>query len=183
MASARKPGDHGQHGEQKETEQRALSIAAILAEDSTALVHLPMGKYAGRQEPKGTMNSRRTITFVPIILVCHICCVRRLATRSDDAQDEAPQKKQQMPTIDEYQPKSTLVTKEHKIERRKFRSSIFIVHHWNPTQKKWTGSSKRWIRSNLRVMVNLSGGTGEELKKTVAVMKGPILTGLWCSRT
>jgi len=28
---------------------------------------------------------------------------------------------------------------------------------------------------NLRVMVNLSGGTGEELKKTVAVMKEVIL--------
>jgi len=34
-------------------------------------------------------------------------------------QDQARQK-QQMPTIDEYQPKSTLVTKEHKIERAKF---------------------------------------------------------------
>lgn len=38
-----------------------------------------------------------------------------------------PQQSQRVPTIEEYNPKSTLVTKEHKPERAKFPSSIFTV--------------------------------------------------------
>jgi len=87
-------------------------------------------------------------------------------------QDEAPQKKQPTPTIDEYQPKSTLVTKEHKLERAKFPFIDIHSHHWNPTPEEVDRLVKEMDSINLRVMVNLSGGTGEELKGTVAVMKG-----------
>src|SRR5258708_20882679 len=79
---------------------------------------------------------------------------------------------QQTPTIDAYQPKSTLVTKEHKIERAKFPFVDIHSHHWNPTPEEVDRLVKEMDTINLRVMVNLSGGTGEELKKTVAVMKG-----------
>ena len=65
------------------------------------------------------MNSRRTITFFFVILVAILAALivwpRAVMTRQDQARQN-----QQMPTIDEYQPKSTLVTKEHKIERAKF---------------------------------------------------------------
>jgi len=71
-------------------------------------------------------------------------------------QDQAPQK-QETPTIDEYQPKSTLVTKEHRVERAKFPFIDIHSHHWNPTP----GEVDRLVREmdtiNLRVMVNLSG--------------------------
>src|SRR5258708_30523559 len=79
---------------------------------------------------------------------------------------------QQTPTIDAYQPKSTLVTKEHKIERAKFPFVDIHSHHWNPTPEEVVRLVKEMDTINLRVMVKVSGGTGEELKKTVGVMKG-----------
>jgi predicted TIM-barrel fold metal-dependent hydrolase len=45
-------------------------------------------------------------------------------------------------------------------------------HHWNPTAEHVDQVVKEMDTINMRVLVNLSGGTGEDLKKTVAVMKG-----------
>src|ERR1700736_5967930 len=77
-----------------------------------------------------------------------------------------------VPTIEEYQPKSTLVTPEHKVERAKYPFVDIHSHHWNPTAERVDQLVKEMDTINLRVLVNLSGGTGEELKKTVATMKG-----------
>jgi hypothetical protein len=38
-----------------------------------------------------------------------------------------------VPTIEEYQPKSTLLTPEHNIERAKYPFVDIHSHHWNPT--------------------------------------------------
>src|ERR1700756_1005652 len=81
------------------------------------------------------------------------------------------QQSQQVPTIEEYNPKSTLVTKEHKLERAKFPFIDIHSHHWNPTPEHVDQLVKEMETINLRVLVNLSGGTGEELRKTVATMK------------
>ena len=77
---------------------------------------------------------------------------------------------QQTPNIEEYNPKSTLVVKEHKIERAKFPFIDIHSHHWNPTPEHVDQLVKEMDTINLRVLVNLSGGTGEELRKTVATM-------------
>ncbi len=79
---------------------------------------------------------------------------------------------QQTLTIEEYEPKSTLVTKEHKIERAKFPFVDIHSHHNNPSPADVDKLVKEMDSINMRVMVNLSGGTGEQLKKNVAVMKG-----------
>src|SRR2546430_5898329 len=116
------------------------------------------------------MNSRRTIIFVSIILIASLAALIVWPRAAMTHQDQSPQR-QQTPTIDEYQPNSTLVTKEHKIERAKFPFIDIHSHHWNPTP----GEVDRLVREmdtiNLRVMVNLSGGTGEPLRQTVATMK------------
>jgi uncharacterized protein len=78
----------------------------------------------------------------------------------------------QTPTIEEYNPKSTLVVPEHKIQRTKFPFIDIHSHHWNPTPEHVDQLVKEMDTINLRVLVNLSGGTGDELKKTVATMKG-----------
>jgi uncharacterized protein len=93
----------------------------------------------------------------------------RLAGTRAQAQDPANGR---VPTIDEYQPKSTLVTAEHRIERAKYPFVDIHSHHWSPTPEHVDQVVKEMNTINLRVMVNLSGGTGEELKKTLAVMKG-----------
>src|SRR5262249_16960391 len=77
-----------------------------------------------------------------------------------------------LPTIEEYQPKSTLVTAEHKPQRAKYPFVDIHSHHWNPTPAHVDELVKEMDTINLRVLVNLSGGTGESLKKTLAVMKG-----------
>jgi len=77
-----------------------------------------------------------------------------------------------VPTIEEYQPKSTLVTGEHQPEHAKYPFVDIHSHHWNPTPEHVEALVKEMDTINLRVLVNLSGGTGESLKKTLAVMKG-----------
>jgi uncharacterized protein len=77
-----------------------------------------------------------------------------------------------VPTIEEYQPKSGLVTGEHKPEHAKYPFVDIHSHHWNPTPEHVDALVKEMDTINLRVLVNLSGGTGESLKKTLAVMKG-----------
>src|SRR5215467_9171492 len=87
-------------------------------------------------------------------------------------QDQSAKKYSQTPTIEEYQPTSTLVTKEHKIERAKFPFVDIHSHHWNPTAEDVDRLVREMDTINLRVMVNLSGGTSEQLRRTVATMKG-----------
>src|SRR5437899_12417169 len=117
------------------------------------------------------MNSRRTILLVSTIFVVTSAAFIVWPRAAMTQQGQSPQK-QQTPTIDEYQPKSTLVTKEHKIERAKFPFIHIHSHHWNPTPEEVDRLVKEMDTINLRVMVNLSGGTGEQLKNTVAMMKG-----------
>src|SRR5437016_2172984 len=78
----------------------------------------------------------------------------------------------QTPTIDQYNPKSTLVTKEHKLDHAKFPFIDIHSHHWNPTTEHVDQLVKEMDTINLRVLVNLSGGTGDQLRQTVAAMKG-----------
>lgn len=119
------------------------------------------------------MNSGRTFTLVAIIRMA-VCAILLLApgAAKTQQQPQAAQKGQPAPNIEEYQPKSTLVTKEHKIERAKFPFIDIHSHHWNPTPQEVDQLVKEMDTINLRVMVNLSGGTGEQLRQTVAVMKG-----------
>jgi uncharacterized protein len=77
-----------------------------------------------------------------------------------------------VPTIEEYQPKSTLLTPEHKPERAKYPFVDIHSHHWSPTPDHVNALVKEMDTINLRVLVNLSGGTGESLKNTLAAMKG-----------
>src|SRR4029077_17924077 len=118
------------------------------------------------------MKSPHTITILTIIAItfCGLLMAWPRAAKTQPEQ-EAPISKKE-PTINEYEPKSTLVTKEHKIERAKFPFIDIHSHHWNPTAQQVDQLVKEMDTINLQVMVNLSGGTGEELKRTVAAMKG-----------
>jgi predicted TIM-barrel fold metal-dependent hydrolase len=93
----------------------------------------------------------------------------RMAAWQSQAQDAGNGR---VPTIEEYQPRSTLVTPEHKIDRAKYPFVDIHSHHWNPTADHVDQVVKEMDTINLRVLVNLSGGTGDRLKKTLAVMKG-----------
>ena len=117
------------------------------------------------------MNFRGNLISIPVLCAASLAAVG-IWGRAATTQQDVASRKQQTPTIEEYQPKSTLVTREHKIERAKFPFIDIHSHHWNPTPEEVDRLVKEMDTINLRVMVNLSGGTGEQLKNTVAVMKG-----------
>ena len=101
-----------------------------------------------------------------------VALMAMLAFESPDRAGAQSQSPARVPTIDEYQPKSTLVVPEHKPGRAKFPFVDIHSHHWNPTPEHVDQVVKEMNTINLRVLVNLSGGTGESLKRTLAVMKG-----------
>jgi predicted TIM-barrel fold metal-dependent hydrolase len=74
-------------------------------------------------------------------------------------------------TTEEYEPKSTLITKATKVTRAKFPFIDIHSHHGNPRDERVDALVKDMDGMNMKVMVNLSGGSGEQLKKTVAAMK------------
>src|ERR1700747_1032953 len=115
------------------------------------------------------MKFRRTV--LPLAIAASISVL--LLTRTHAGTPEQDTRNYtQTPSIEEYQPRSTLVTREHKIERAKFPFIDIHSHHSNPTPQHVDQLVKEMDTINLRVIVNLSGGTGDQLRQTVATMKG-----------
>src|SRR5258708_13148435 len=111
------------------------------------------------------MNSRRTILLVSTIFVVASAAFIVWPRAAMTQQGQSPQK-QQTPTIDEYQPKSTLVTKEHKIERAKFPFIDIHSHHWNPTPEEVDRLVKEMDTSTLPAWLTLSAGPQHHMKNT-----------------
>ena len=77
---------------------------------------------------------------------------------------------QQM-SIEEYEPKSTLVVPEHLIHRARY-PFIDVHNHQRNLSPEYVDKLVKDMDSiNLRIMVNLSGGWGDRLKRTVEGMK------------
>src|ERR1700737_27072 len=110
------------------------------------------------------MKSWGAISVSAATVAC-ICSAVLLWPRS--ARTQQPSSSAQSPTIEEYNPKSTLVVKEHKIERAKFPFIDIHSHHWNPTPEHVDQLAEEMDTINLRVMVNLSVGPGEGWGKPV----------------
>jgi predicted TIM-barrel fold metal-dependent hydrolase len=76
-------------------------------------------------------------------------------------------------SVEDYEPKSTLVVPEHRVTRAKF---PFIDIHNHQDRGQSAGEVEKLVRDmdslNMRVMVNLSGSSGEELSRGLANLKG-----------
>lgn len=117
------------------------------------------------------MALRRAAAFV-FVAVFVFAIALAASRRTLLAQDQSAPSSQKTLTIEEYDPKSTLVVPEHKLDRAKFPFVDIHSHHWNPTPQEVDELIKGMDSINLQVMINLSGGTGDRLKRTVEVMKG-----------
>src|SRR5258708_20287461 len=124
------------------------------------------------------MKSWRAISVSAATLAC-ICAavllwprVARTLQAASSALAAPWAQAQQTPTIEDYNPKSTLVVPEHKIQHAKYPFIDIHSHHWNPTPEHVDQLVKEMDTINLRVLVNLSAVTDEDLRKTVATMKG-----------
>ena len=74
-------------------------------------------------------------------------------------------------SIEEYDPKSTLVVPEHPVKRAKYPFIDVHNHQHGLTPESVDKLVADMDSINLRIMVNLSGGFGERLKENVAILK------------
>jgi predicted TIM-barrel fold metal-dependent hydrolase len=79
---------------------------------------------------------------------------------------------QQQMTIEEYEPKSTLAVPQHPKTRAKYPFVDIHNHQGLMTPEQVDKLVHDMDAINLRVMVNLSGGSGDRLKQMVQSLKG-----------
>lgn len=77
------------------------------------------------------------------------------------------------PTILDYKPRSTLVVPQHPVPRAKF--PVIDIHSHQPTPisaADFDTVVQGMEQNNLRILVNLSGGSGDRLKQGLASIAG-----------
>jgi uncharacterized protein len=74
------------------------------------------------------------------------------------------------PSIVDYRPKSTVVADPHMVPRAKF-PVVDIHSHLNITPQNIEQTVKEMDALNLRVLVNLSGGSGKELEQEIQTIR------------
>ncbi len=79
----------------------------------------------------------------------------------------------QILSVEEWEPRSTLVVKEHPVPRAKFPVIDVHSHHGSSkTPQELDRIVEEMDALNLAVLVNLSGGSGERLRATVRNFRG-----------
>lgn len=74
--------------------------------------------------------------------------------------------------FEKYDPVNTLVVPEHKVTRAKFPFIDVHNHQWNMDTQDLDKLAQDMDALNMKVMVNLSGKGGNELKKMITNVKG-----------
>jgi uncharacterized protein len=74
--------------------------------------------------------------------------------------------------IRQYKPKSTLVVPAHPVPRARYPVIDVHSHHFDLSAERWATIVREMEGLNLRLLVNLSGGSGAELKRKMAVIAG-----------
>src|SRR6476660_7652805 len=69
--------------------------------------------------------------------------------------------------FEKYDPKSTLVVPEHPVKKSKFPFIDVHNHQWGMDNQDLTALSKQMDALNMAVMVNLSGGSGGKLQRSI----------------
>jgi predicted TIM-barrel fold metal-dependent hydrolase len=113
------------------------------------------------------MHSRLTLTVAVSLLLAAAFALRPGAR----AQQDRPRPAVTM-TIDEYEPRSTLVVPQHPVPRAKY--PVIDVHSHHPTTlapERWKTIVSEMDGNNLRLLVNLSGGSGAKLESGIASIK------------
>src|SRR5438045_394563 len=76
------------------------------------------------------------------------------------------------PNIREYHPRSTLVVPQHPVPRAKF--PVIDIHSHQPTPispEVYKQVVESMDQLNLKLLINLSGGSGERLKRGIEAIK------------
>jgi uncharacterized protein len=72
--------------------------------------------------------------------------------------------------IRQYKPASRLIVAQHPVPRAKYPVIDIHSHHWNLNADRWAAIVPEMDALNLRILVNLSGGTGARLRENLSVV-------------
>ena len=89
-----------------------------------------------------------------------------------EAQSRAPRRADERPlTVEEYTPRSTLVVDETNVPRARYPAIDVHSHHRRLSAGRWARVVEEMDALNLQVLVNLSGGYGEQLARRMAAVR------------
>jgi predicted TIM-barrel fold metal-dependent hydrolase len=114
------------------------------------------------------MTHARRLRGIPVSSILLFAATLRLP-----AQAPTPSVPARTMTIEEYEPKSTLVVPEHLVPRAKY--PFIDVHNHQDTDMSAQDAAtlvREMDGIHLQIMVNLSGGQGEELVRGIRNLKG-----------
>lgn len=74
--------------------------------------------------------------------------------------------------FEKYEPVSTLVVPEHSVQKSRFPFIDVHNHQWGMDNQDLSGLTKQMDALNMAVMVNLSGGNGNKIKRTIENIRG-----------
>jgi uncharacterized protein len=115
---------------------------------------------------------KRALPFVAILLSAVALAAQQAPGQIRPRPAEGRQPEFPPPNIREYKPKSLLVTPQHPVPKAKF--PVVDIHSHQPTPIS-AGEYDRVIKgmedNNLRILVNLSGGSGGQLSRGVEALR------------
>lgn len=112
------------------------------------------------------------IRLTGVSVVCAVTVAASLAAARQAVRPSAPPPGTPCMSIADYDPSSTLVVAEHPVPRAKY--PVIDVHsHQRPLSADgWRRLAREMDGLNLRLLVNLSGGSGARLREWVAGIQG-----------
>jgi len=116
------------------------------------------GDIRGREQEQAEAVYTRKIEVSMKFLSCAFCTLLFLPALG------------QTMSIEEYEPKSTLVVPEHIVTRAKHPFIDVHSHHRSMTPENLDELVRDMDAMNMAVMVNLSGGSGEALRRNMAAI-------------
>jgi uncharacterized protein len=108
-----------------------------------------------------------------LLTVSSAAALTSLPAAARAQENRAPQEVTSEMSFEEYEPRSTLKVPEHPRTRAKFPFVDVHSHHRREyTPEEVDKLVREMDAMNMRVLVNLSGGTGDTLKRRIANLKG-----------
>ena len=98
----------------------------------------------------------RSVLFVFLVVIDAVSCYAQPSSKMD---------------FETYDPVSTLVVPEHKVTKAKFPFIDVHNHQWSMGSQDLTNLITDMDKLNMKVMVNLSGGNGNELQRMTENVK------------